>query len=99
MKGIYKFRLDCGRMGSLRGVFIASASDVAALIGKTVSFGEVLGKHSDIEENISAKNITLASDDPAAVTLFETLNLETGINPFDYIDESDKADDSEGEDE
>ena len=49
MNKLYKFHWDCGRMGNLDGVFIAEPKEIEALIGKEIHFGEVLGKHSDIQ--------------------------------------------------
>lgn len=57
MKAIYKMDCDCGRMGSLQGVFIAEKEHVTVLLKKKIEvyFGEVLGKHSCILEKL--KNI------------------------------------------
>lgn len=45
------WHVDCGRMGSLSGLFSAHPLLVAAICayGPTVRLGEVLGKHSDIQ--------------------------------------------------
>lgn len=57
MKAIYKMDCDCGRMGSLQGVFIAEKEHVTVLLKQKIeaSFGAVLGKHSSIFEKL--KNI------------------------------------------
>ena len=39
-KSIYKFEVDCGRMGSLQGTFTAEPEDIAFAVGKTVYFDE-----------------------------------------------------------
>lgn len=93
MKGIYRFQYECGRMGTLSGVFVADSDDVGKIDGECVYFGEVLGKHSDIEADIrSNDNLKLLSADGLAVEVFETLNLETGHNPFDYWERDDHGD-------
>jgi hypothetical protein len=94
MKAIYKMHCDCGRMGALTGIFTAEKSDMAELIAseKEVYFGEVLGKHSQIRGPIEEDEITLVSDDPSVVELFESLKMDTGYNPFDYITDEDEDD-------
>lgn len=82
MKGIYKFYWDCGRMGYVSGVFVASAEEVAEVIGKHVDFGEALGKHSQVYGTLEEGEITLLSDKPEDIEVFERLNLETGCNPI-----------------
>lgn len=93
MKAIYRFSQSVGRMGDLAGVFIADSDDVEKIMGETVHFGEVLGKHSDIDVDIDDENLTIVSSDPDAVLMFENLNLETGHNPFDYWDDDYEDDD------
>jgi hypothetical protein len=82
MKGIYKFYWDCGRMGYVSGVFVASAEEVAEVIGKHVDFGEALGKHSQVHGTLEEGEITLLSDKPEDIEVFERLNLENGCNPI-----------------
>jgi hypothetical protein len=86
-KAIYKFYQDHGRMGRLEGVFVADPQEVKQLIDseKEVYFGEVLGRHSEICCDIGKDEITMVSDDPALVELFEAHDLSPGFCPFDYI--------------
>jgi hypothetical protein len=100
-KAIYKFYQDHGRMGSLEGIFVASQKEVKRLIDsqKEVYFGEVLGKHSEIYGAITENEITMVSDDPAFVGLFDAHDLSSGYCPLDYIedvDEDGEDDDYEG---
>ncbi len=97
-KGIYKFNADCGRGGYLNGIFIETSDRVEKIIGRTVYFGEVLGKHSDVEIDIEAGNIELASDRPEDIEVVERLDLNMGYNPFDYIDEDELGEDEEDDD-
>lgn len=85
-KGLYKFKLDYGRMGDLYGVFIEEQELVNCLIENEleVYFGEVLGKHSEVYEILKESDFTLVSEDPTTIKLVEDLGLETGYNPFDY---------------
>ena len=89
MRHIYRFSADCGRNGCLSGVFVADHEDVAKLIGRTVYFGEVLGKHSDVSVEIDAGAIKVISDaeiTSAFVDTFERVIGSQGLNPLDYLD-------------
>lgn len=66
MKAIYKMDCDCGRNGSLSGVFIAEKEHVVVLIEKKI---EVLGKHSEIYGALNADEIKMVSDNPEHVQL------------------------------
>ena len=94
-KAIYKFYQDHGRMGSLEGIFVADPEEVKRLINsqKEIYFGEVLGKHSEISSVITEGEITMVSDDPAFVKLFEFHDLSSGYCPFDYLEDDDYGDD------
>lgn len=85
MRGIYKFFWDCGRSGVLEGIFVEEYSNVNSLLGKTVYFGEVLGKHSEIFGRICVGDINLITEEEDAVKMFERYNLDTGYNPFYYL--------------
>ena len=90
MKILYEFYWDCGRMGSLDGLFIAEEKDIKAAIGKQIYFGEVLGKHSDIYGILNEDDLTLKSDDQEFIMrVEETIGKGTisGFNPLDYWEE------------
>ena len=87
MKGIYEMNFDCGRIGSLEGIFVADSADVEKAIGLDIYFGEVLGKHSEIVGPLDPEDITLVTDDPKAVEMFEKYNFASGYDPFDYIED------------
>jgi hypothetical protein len=89
-KAVYKYSEEFGRMGSLSGVFVAEKSAVASAMGKEVYFGEALGKHSEIIGRLGEDTIKMASDDPAVVKVVLELDLETGTNPFDYMEEEEE---------
>ena len=89
-KAVFKMDMSFGRMGSLEGLFVAEKEDVKNLMGKYVYFGEVLGKHSEVyctfeQEDLDC--ITMISDDPKIVALFEEHNIRSGYNPLDYLEE------------
>lgn len=85
-KGLYKLNFDCGRSGSLEGLFVANVGDVNFLIEKgwEVYFGEVLGKHSEVCGPIEAVDIKLISTDDNVIRIVTEHELESGHNPFNY---------------
>ncbi len=86
--GIYRFLHDCGRMGTVSGIFVASKNDVNRLYGQTVFFGEVLGKHSNTSAEITEDNLMLVDDRYDHVCMFTELNLANGINPLEFVSET-----------
>ena len=87
MQNLYSFYCDCGRSGSLDGLFIATPEQVAQSIGKEAYFGEVLGKHSEVYGTIDEGEIRLVSDDQDKVQWLKSLTGAnvSGFNPLDYI--------------
>ena len=93
MQKLYQFHWDCGRNGKLDGLFIAEESEIAAIIGKTIYFGEVLGKHSDVWGPLDEEDLVVKSDDPEFIAkLFEIMGVGTisGFNPLSYYDPEDE---------
>lgn len=89
-KGIYKFYWDCGRMGEIKSIFVADSEDVENAIGKEVYFGEILGKHSDVNGVLESGEIKLVTIDEHVIRLFEDFDLKCGYNPLHYISEEDE---------
>lgn len=86
MKKLYKFYLDCGRMGHLEGVFVAECCEVRDAIGKRYNFGEALGKHSQIDGTLEEKDITVVTDDKTVINVItEHLDGSVGRNPLNYL--------------
>jgi len=69
MIGLYKFHWDCGRMGTLDGLFFAKPIDVEKAIGEIIYFGEALGKHSDIYGSLETDEIELVSEDQNLISM------------------------------
>lgn len=91
---LWSFFLDCGRMGYLEGLFIASESELSPIIGKDIYFGEVLGKHSEIFCEASWDNIKLVSDDTDFINKLMDIVTDgyrtvSGYSPLDYFDDED----------
>ena len=80
---LYRFYWDCGRQGSIEGVFKAHPDVIKEQIGNDCEFGEVLGKHSDIRGTLDKEDLEVLSIDP--IEVFNT--LEWGYNPLDYMEE------------
>ena len=80
-RAIYKFSRFFGRAGDLSGVFVATPEEVAAIVGREVRFGEVLGKHSEVSAVMQTSDFTFVSDDETFVALFDKHDLATGTNP------------------
>lgn len=68
---------------------------MAKLVGQTIYFGDVLGKHSDIAVDIEESMFTVKTDDQAFLDKFVEIMGEgtiSGLNPYDYVDEDDLED-------
>jgi hypothetical protein len=83
---VYRFYVDCGRMGALKGTFVATEDQVQQAIGKEARFGEVLGKHSDITVTLTEKMFGVVTDDLDFVGKFSLYRCESGFNPLHYIE-------------
>ena len=83
---LFRFHWDCGRMGSLDGVFVATPAEVEAAMGKNLAFGEVLGKHSDIRGTLDPGDITLVEASPGFAAEFKRIFGGTGYNPLHYLE-------------
>lgn len=86
MKVLYRFYWDCGRQGDVEGVFIAEESELMASLGKTVYFGEILGKHSDIHGTLGIDDVSTITTKADVIKVIEEYNLESGYNPLHFID-------------
>ena len=88
-EGLYKLHFDCWRQWELTWLFIADKDKMKNLVEskKQVYFWEALWKHSEIEWPIDECDYTFVSDDEKVISIIKEFNLETGYNPFNYIDE------------
>lgn len=86
MKKLYRYYMDCGRMGGVSGVFTAEEEEVKAAIGSRVNFGEILGKHSEVRGVLKEEQIEMLTDDQVAVEVIDKyLGGGTGYDPLDYL--------------
>lgn len=85
MKSLFKLQADCGRQGTLNGLFIAEKEHVDKLIesGIEVYFGEVLGKHSEVFGAMDESDIEFITSDVNVIEIIEKHDLCNGFNPFE----------------
>jgi len=84
--GLYKFQADF-RDGELSGIFITTDAAAKEIIGKWVSFGEVLGKHSQVSCTILKENIQLLTEDRYIIDVLKKYHVRgsiVGYNPIMY---------------
>ena len=91
-KFLWRFNWDCGRQGSLDGLFVATEEDIKSIIGKNIYFGEVLGKHSEIVGEVEDGDFEKIKLSPNTVIEVESVLGDTwsGYNPFHYLDDSEE---------
>lgn len=82
-ENIYKFKGDF-YYAVIEGIFVANEDAMKFILNKEIQFGEIAGKHSDLNWILDEDEITLISSDKDLVNLFKDNNFATGINPFDY---------------
>lgn len=87
MLKLYRFWWDCGRQGHVEGVFAEDSETVENLIGREVYFGEILGKHSDINGPLESGDLTVLCEDKDFIQkAIEYKLVPIGYNPLDYIE-------------
>lgn len=87
---LWRFHWDCGRQGDVESVFVATQGEIDAAVGSQVYFGEILGKHSEVYGELEPKDLTLLSEDPALIALFQQHVGATGHSPLDYLEEDEE---------
>jgi len=87
VKKLYRFEWDCGRQGTVTGIFVAEEDDVFVAIGKQVELGEALGKHSDVSGPLEEKDLTVLTEDQDFIAKFEEFGCQSGYNPLQYLSE------------
>lgn len=95
---LYKFYWDCGRSGSLEGLFAATQEEIDAALGKRAYFGEVLGKYSEIYGTLTAEDLTkLDIPEASVMELVKAIGYTTisGFNPIDVIREREEEEGNE----
>lgn len=92
-KKLYKFKIDF-HYGELEGLFISTDEKIAELYNQTIYFGEVLGKHSEVEADIKPHHIIFLTDDQYVISHLEEKcdgSTISGINPLNYVKEAEEG--------
>ena len=102
-KSIYRFKHEEKYRGHvthrLDGIFISSSTAINAIMGVTLYFGKEFGQlyadgYDFNEVVVTKENVELVTSDQIAVSNFEKYQMETGINPLNYLDVVDGYEDS-----
>ena len=84
---MYKFLVEF-RSGKIEGLFISTLEHIKNLYGKNLYFGEILGKHSEIEFELEESDISIVTEDQEyiarTIEIFKGYSI-SGYNPFDYM--------------
>lgn len=84
-KRLYKFEFDFGRGYDGNGIFWEEPKNIKRLIGKTIYFGEICGKHSEVEVTIREDMLVDITDKIQDDTFCLGLQPQSYIPEFDYI--------------
>lgn len=93
---LIRMHVSCGRMGNLCGLFICTEEEFLPFVqGRAIYFGEVLGKHSEIEAEIKVgKTLEVISIDQDLIDrllgCFSGPTL-SGENPVIYLRDQEEA--------
>lgn len=87
MKYLWKFKWDCGRVGDIEGLFVATEGEIKDALDKDVYFGEVLGKHSEVYGFLGEDDVTKIDIDTDTMEKVTSVLGKTwsGYNPLEYI--------------
>jgi hypothetical protein len=83
-KRLYRFSFDFGRGYEGDGLFWEYPKVIEKLIGKTISFGEICGKHSEVDVTITEDMITDVTDK------IQDENFSMGLQPQSYLPKFDR---------
>ncbi|UYD59120.1 hypothetical protein HPMBJEAJ_00005 [Aeromonas phage avDM6] len=97
MLKLYRFYWDAGRNGSVEGIFVEDSEVVEKYIGSYVYFGEILGKHSEVDGTLDREDLEIVTDDQEKIQWLVSLMgySISGYNPISYIREDDESDEEE----
>ena len=101
MNVLVKYSIDYGRCGRLQGLFVCTRKELESLNDQYVNFGEVLGKHSEVDHTFQENDFKVMTDDQDFISkLVKIVGRDTisGYNPLCYVEEDEDYDDGdEGE--
>lgn len=88
MRVLAKFYWDCGRMGAVEGLFICDKETLEQAYGRHVSFGEILGKHSEVYGTLTREDIVIKTEDQVFIDKLQDIlgsSTLSGYNPLSYL--------------
>lgn len=78
MKRLYKF--DCsGYYFEGLGIFWSTPEQIKKLVDKTINFGSIAGKHSEVEIEVTEEMFTDITD------VINNPNFQAGLDPLYYV--------------
>ena len=89
---LWKYDVDCGRMGDVHGLFVATQDELDDIIGRECHFGEILGKHSEVSVDVCNDDFKMLDVDTETIKkLIKAVGNDTisGYNPLDYMENDD----------
>jgi hypothetical protein len=84
---LVKFCWEMRRSSDVEGLFITTKEELNRNYGKSVYFGEISGKHSDVQGTLDPCDITIMSEDQEKIEWLQEIfgaNI-SGHNPLAYI--------------
>lgn len=82
---LVQYKLNC-YYGDIEGLFISTKEELEASYGETCKFGEVLGKHSEVSDELSKDSYKILTDKPEEIEMFQrVIGIDFGYNPLDFI--------------
>jgi len=97
---LYRYSINVYRFGNIDGLFVSTEESLKQIIGQKIYFGDILGKHSDVDITFEEEDFEKLSDDEEKIDwlidLFGGSMTISGYNPFDYIEsEEEEVDEKE----
>ena len=92
-EGLYHFCWDT-YYGCVEGLLVATEDQIKNADGKSVYFGEILGKHSEVEKELNLYDFNLLTTDKHIVDFFKDSGIEVGINPLEIIADQEDSDEN-----
>lgn len=86
-RALYRWTVDCGRMGVITGLFTASDEDVQKMCETSIYLDEPLGEHSEWSGKPKAEQFERLTDDADFVKKFEAYGCASGYDPRDHVTE------------
>lgn len=85
---LWKYKIDyC--YGYVEGLFIATELQINKLVNNTIYFGEIMGKHSEVEIEFENGDFTKIDLDSKTIENITKLlgNTWSGYNPLEFLDD------------